>query len=28
MAVFDRGDIVIVPLEPAIGHEQRGRRWY
>ncbi|MCW5260919.1 type II toxin-antitoxin system ChpB family toxin [Verminephrobacter eiseniae] len=26
MAVFDRGDIVIVPLEPAIGHEQRGTR--
>ena len=26
MAVFDRGDIVNVPLEPAIGHEQRGTR--
>ena len=26
MAVFDRGDIVSVPLEPAIGHEQRGTR--
>lgn len=26
MAVFDRGDIVSVPLDPAIGNEQRGRR--
>ncbi|HMO49119.1 MAG TPA: type II toxin-antitoxin system ChpB family toxin [Rubrivivax sp.] len=26
MAVFDRGDIVSVPLAPAIGHEQRGTR--
>jgi mRNA interferase ChpB len=26
MAVFDRGDIVSVPLEPAMGHEQRGTR--
>lgn len=26
MAVFERGDIVSVPLEPAIGHEQRGTR--
>lgn len=26
MAVFDRGDIVSVPLDPAIGHEQRGTR--
>ena len=26
MAVFDRGDIVSVPLDPAIGHEQRGMR--
>lgn len=26
MAVFDRGDIVLVPLDPAIGHEQRGTR--
>ena len=26
MAVFDRGDIVNVPLDPAIGHEQRGTR--
>lgn len=26
MAVFDRGDIVSVPLHPAIGHEQRGKR--
>ena len=23
MAVFDRGDIVSVPLDPAMGHEQR-----
>jgi mRNA interferase ChpB len=26
MAVFDRGDIVSVPLDPAMGHEQRGTR--
>ncbi|MHB8310116.1 type II toxin-antitoxin system ChpB family toxin [Metallibacterium sp.] len=26
MAGFDRGDIVTVPLDPAIGHEQRGTR--
>ena len=26
MAVFDRGDIVSVPMDPAVGHEQRGTR--
>jgi mRNA interferase ChpB len=26
MAVFDRGDVVQVPLDPAVGHEQRGTR--
>ena len=26
MAIFDRGDVVRVPLDPAIGHEQRGTR--
>lgn len=26
MATFDRGDIVVVPLDPAAGHEQRGTR--
>lgn len=26
MPVFDRGDIVSVPLDPAMGHEQRGTR--
>ncbi len=26
MAVFDPGDIVTVPLDPAMGHEQRGNR--
>jgi mRNA interferase ChpB len=26
MAVFDRGDIVTVPLDPAIGQAQRGTR--
>lgn len=26
MAVFDRGDVVTVPLDPAFGHEQRGTR--
>lgn len=26
MAVFDRGDIVSVPLVPTVGHEQRGTR--
>ena len=26
MAAFDRGDIVSVPLDPTIGHAQRGTR--
>ena len=26
MATFEPGDIVRVPLDPAIGHEQRGTR--
>lgn len=26
MAVFDRGDIVSVPLDPTVGHVQRGTR--
>lgn len=26
MAVFERGDIVSVPLDPAMGHGQRGTR--
>jgi len=26
MAVFDRGDVVSVPLDPAMGHEPRGKR--
>jgi len=26
MPAFDRGDVVIVPLDPASGHEQRGAR--
>lgn len=26
MAVFDRGDVVSGPLDPAIGHEQQGTR--
>lgn len=26
MPVFDRGDIVAVPLDPASGHEQKGTR--
>ena len=26
MPVFDRGDIVSVPLDPAMGHEQKGTR--
>ena len=26
MAVFDRGDVVSVPLDPAVGHEQKGTR--
>ncbi len=26
MAVFDRGDVVSVPLDPAIGYEQQGTR--
>lgn len=25
-AVFDRGDIVLVTLDPTVGHEQRGTR--
>ncbi len=25
-AVFDRGDIVHVTLDPTVGHEQRGQR--
>ena len=24
--VFDRGDVVSVPLDPALGHEQKGTR--
>jgi mRNA interferase ChpB len=24
--VFERGDIVNVPLDPTVGHEQRGTR--
>jgi len=24
--VFERGDLVSVPLDPALGHEQRGTR--
>jgi len=24
--VFDRGDVVNVPLDPAMGHEQKGTR--
>ncbi len=23
---FDRGDVMSVPLDPVVGHEQRGRR--
>lgn len=26
IAVFERGEIVSVPLDPAMGHEQRGTR--
>ena len=26
MGVFDRGDVVSVPLDPAMGHEQKGTR--
>lgn len=26
MAVFERGDIVNMPLDPAMGHEQRGTK--
>ena len=26
MAVFDRGDVVRVPLDPTVGHEHRGTR--
>jgi mRNA interferase ChpB len=26
MAVFDRGDVVNVPLDPAVGNEQKGTR--
>jgi Growth inhibitor len=26
VAVFERGDVVSVPLDPVIGHEQRGIR--
>jgi mRNA interferase ChpB len=26
MPVFDRGDVVSVPMDPAVGHEQRGSR--
>lgn len=26
MALFDRGDVVLVPLDPALGHEQKGTR--
>lgn len=26
MAVFERGDVVLVPLDPTMGHEQRGTR--
>ena len=26
MPVFERGDIVNVPLDPALGHEQKGTR--
>ena len=26
MPVFNRGDVVSVPLDPAMGHEQRGTR--
>lgn len=26
MAAFERGDVVSVPLDPVLGHEQRGTR--
>ena len=26
MPVFERGDVVSVPLDPAMGHEQKGTR--
>ena len=26
MPAFDRGDVVSVPLDPAMGHEQKGTR--
>jgi mRNA interferase ChpB len=26
VALFDRGDVVLVPLDPAMAHEQKGRR--
>lgn len=26
MAIFERGDVVSVPLDPVMGHEQRGTR--
>ncbi len=26
MAVFDRGDVVSVPLDPVVGHAQKGTR--
>jgi mRNA interferase ChpB len=26
MAIFERGDIISVPLDPSLGHEQRGTR--
>ncbi len=26
MTVFDRGDVVSVPLDPALGHEQKSTR--
>jgi len=26
VAVFNRGDVVSVPLDPTVGHEQRGTR--
>ena len=26
MAVFERGDVVLVPLDPSLGHEQQGTR--
>lgn len=26
MTVFDRGDVVSVPLDPALGHEEKGTR--